>query len=45
MIFQDHDCSMLQEACRADAATLSNGPTLDALPDISEDGAEGESPC
>ncbi|EIE25720.1 kinase-like protein [Coccomyxa subellipsoidea C-169] len=30
-----------EEACRADAATLSNGPTLDALPDISEDGAEG----
>lgn len=30
-----------EEACRADAATLANGPALDALPDITEDGAEG----
>lgn len=33
-----------EEACCADAANLGNGPALDLLPDISEDGAEGESP-
>ncbi|KAK9916167.1 hypothetical protein WJX75_009636 [Coccomyxa subellipsoidea] len=30
-----------EEACCADAANLGNGPALDLLPDISEDGAEG----
>ncbi|BDA43928.1 Serine/threonine-protein kinase SRK2H [Coccomyxa sp. Obi] len=30
-----------EEACRADAQSLGNGPALDALPDITEEGAEG----
>ncbi len=33
-----------EEACRADAQALGNGPALNALPDITEEGGEGESP-
>ncbi len=33
-----------EEACRADAQALGNGPALDALPDITEEGGEGDSP-